>query len=126
MTYLTVKAIHILVAMLWIGSLVLVAYLNSKANGMSSDQLQKATRITEAGIGLTWLFGIILVLLGGWYASKWLYLKIFFVFIISAIHTFAHRRWKLESPEPTHEGLPIAIAIFAFATIVVVLFKWPV
>lgn len=124
MTYLVVKAIHILVAILWIGGLFLISFINSDS-GMSSKQLIRGARITEAAIGLTWLFGVVLIFLGGWYYSSWLYLKVFLVVLISAIHTFAHRRWKQENPEITSEYLSYSVVMLSLLVLLVVQLKWP-
>ena len=124
MVYLTVKALHIIAAILWVGGLFLVTFVTAKMD-MSHDQLQRAIRVTDAAIGLTWLAGIALVIVGGWHTSLWLYIKVVFVVLISAIHTFTHRRWKAGTGEISHSALPYFLLSFALAVVVLVVFKRP-
>ena len=79
-----------------------------------------AVRITEAAIGFTWLIGVILTIMGSWYTSPWWYFKIAFVVLISAIHTFLHRRWKNTTSQDgslTNSAVPYIILISAFAIV---------
>ena len=66
MLYLTVKVIHIVAVVVWIGALFLLTVISS-TNTMTAAQIKTARRVTEAGIGLTWLAGITLAVLGSWY-----------------------------------------------------------
>ena len=87
MIYLSVKALHIVAVILWIGSLVLVTAITASSK-LNSDQMRVAVRITESAIGVTWLAGIALVVMGGWYTSTWWIVKIVVVLVISAVHAF--------------------------------------
>lgn len=96
MFYFLLKSIHIVAAILWIGSLFAVTFIASKVE-LSHEQLRVAVRITDTAIGITWLMGGVLTVMGGWYASSWWILKVILVVLISAMHTFVHRRWKNNS-----------------------------
>ncbi len=127
MVYLLLKSLHVFAVILWIGSLFLVSLITSITT-MNTDQMRSATRITEAGIGVAWLAGVILVVMGGWYAATWWQLKIVLVLIISAIHTIVHRRWRASGPDgaSTHASLAFTILLLTLLIIVLVIFKFPV
>lgn len=142
MIYLLVKALHILAVVLWVGSLFLLSFIMATSatpstsakfskfskSAMSAEQLRSATRLTEASIGVTWLAGIALVLLGGWYTSTWWQLKVVLVVLISAIHSILHRRWRQSNTEnfTINRAIPIVIAILTFMAILLVVLKRPV
>lgn len=89
--------------------------------------MRSATRITDGAIGVTWLAGIVLVIMGGWYASAWWQIKVFLVIVISAIHSIFHRRWKSGGAEAasTPVAVPYAIAILTLIIVLLVVFKKP-
>ena len=126
MIYLSLKSLHILAAMLWVGSLCLVSFVTSR-DYMSVAQIRLATRITEASIGFTWLAGIILVIMGSWYASSWWHIKVLLVIAISAIHTFVHRRWRASGTNgaSTHVAVPFVVLGIAFFVVLLAVFKVP-
>ena len=127
MMYLILKIIHVLAVILWVGSLFIVSYITSKS-AMSKVQMSLVIRITEASIGITWLAGIVLVIMGGWYASTWWQIKIVLVLFISAIHTFTIRRWKRASSEgaSTHAAVPLLIIALTLLVIILVVLKRPI
>lgn len=127
MVYLLVKSLHIVAAVLWIGSIVLVSFVTANSR-MNEVQLGRAIRLTEASIGFTWLLGIILVVMGSWYMSAWWQIKVLLVVLISAIHTFIHRRWKRAATDGGNTAEPVWYVIMALTLVVVLLavFKWPV
>ena len=109
------------------GSLSLVCYVAS-ASRMSQEQIRAATRVTEAAIGITWLAGAILVVMGEWYLSTWWYVKIALVVLISAIHTFLHRRWKrdIASNVQTNNAIAPFILGATFLVVLLAVVKTPV
>jgi len=126
MLYLTFKTAHIVAVVFWIGSLFLLTLLSS-THGVSSLPMKTLRRVTEAGIGLTWLAGIILVVLGSWYSASWWQIKIVLVVGVSAIHTMVHRRWQLqtESGARTNPALPWAVLILTGLIVALAVFKQP-
>lgn len=127
MLYLTIKSFHILAAIMWIGSIGVVSYITSRTH-LDSEQLQHARRITEFGIGATWIAGIALVLMGGWYTATWWQIKIVLVIVISAIHSIIHRQWKrtAENQMPIATTFPIFIVVLSCAVVFLAVFKQPV
>ena len=126
MLYLSVKTIHIVAVVFWLGGLTLVALITSNVR-MDGSQMRIATRVTDAFIGITRLAGVVLVLIGDWYLSAWWQIKIVFVVMVSAIHSVVHRRRKASATEGTQTPKFVAFSLF-FATVVVVgfaVFKQP-
>jgi len=127
MLYLAIKALHIVAAIFWIGALMLLCILTS-SKPIQIDQMRLATRLTEAAIGFTWLFGIVLVVMGKWYYLKWWYIKVALVIVISAIHSVVHRRWKRASEDGVKTNSAVAYFLFplVLAVVFLVVFKRPV
>jgi len=111
----------------WVGALILLTRLMS-VERLSSSLMNQASRIIDAGIGLAWLTGIVLVVLGGWYGSSWWQVKIVFVIIISAIHTITLSRWKrLGSDAPlVNQAIPLVLLCLTVVVVVLVILKRPV
>lgn len=126
MIYVTLKAVHIVAVIVWIGSLLLLTVVAS-FDKLTTSQLKVSTRITEFGIGLTWLAGIVLVVQGSWYFATWWQIKIVVVIVISAVHTILHRRWQRQDEAVTQVNPLIPCAIFVSTVVVVFLavFKQP-
>ncbi len=127
MSYLLFKVIHIVMAMLWVGSFFVVAYMTS-THKMPSENMRSAIRVTEFSIGITWFAGIVLVIMGSWYASSWWHIKIVLVVLLSAIHSIVHRRWKNTDPSyvSTNAAVPVLVVILAFLIVFLAVFKYPV
>lgn len=127
MFYLTIKSIHIVSVILWIGGLFLVTFVTSRST-MTPPQIQRATRISDTAIGIAWLAGIVLVVMGGWYTTTWWYIKMIFVIALSAIHSITHRRWKTanESDLQTNSAVPPALFALTVFIVFLVVFKRPV
>lgn len=126
MLYLILKSIHIVAVIFWVGSLSLVCIVTSTAR-LNQEQMRLATRITESAIGVTWLAGIVLVVMGGWYGSTWWYVKVLLVIVVSAIHTVFHRRWKSDNAEDvlTNNSVPVFLFVLTLLIVLLVVFKQP-
>ena len=126
MLYLTVKVIHIVAVVVWIGALFLLTVVSS-SNTMTAAQIKTARRVTEAGIGLTWLAGITLAVLGSWYLATWWQIKLVLVVLVSAIHSIVHRRWQqqAETGVRTHSALPWLLLATTVVVIALAVFKQP-
>lgn len=127
MIYLSVKAIHIVAVIFWLGSLLLVALITSSTR-LDAGQIRIATRVTEASIGFTWLTGLVLVVTGSWYLSTWWQIKVILVVLISAIHTVAHRRWKASASEgvQTRSFFPALLFFLVLPVVGLAVFKRPI
>ena len=95
MAYLLVKSFHLAAALTWAGGMlalsVALAALHQRAAFSGEQPLLAAIhrwdrRITTPALGLVWLLGITLVLMGGWYNAPWLWAKFLIVFVLSGIH----------------------------------------
>ena len=125
MLYLTLKALHIAAVVFWIGSLLMLTVVSS-IDKLSPAQIKAAKRVTETGIGFTWLAGIALVLIGGWYTASWWQIKIVIVIAISAIHTIMHRRWqRIDSNVKTNAMVPAVLLVLSLVVIALAVFKQP-
>jgi putative membrane protein len=43
---------------------------------------------------VTWVLGLTMVWLGGWYLSPWMHAKFALVIVLSALHGMLVRRWR--------------------------------
>jgi len=126
MLYILLKAIHVIAVIFWIGSLGMLTLITSVSR-LSAEQMRVATRLTDAAIGASWLAGIVLVLMGGWYTATWWQIKIVLVIVISAVHTMVHRRWKNSSDEraQTQDFVPIVVFVVSIAVVFLAVYKQP-
>lgn len=99
MDYLWLKAFHIAVVVAWIGgmlinSLVIGFVSPNSAQTPRTDTEQRliATvrnwdrRVTTPAMFLVWILGATLAVMGGWFWSPWLLIKLFIVFALSGLH----------------------------------------
>ena len=122
--YLAIKVIHIAGVVLWIGSFITVCHIAGRT-GMKAEQVRSAIRISDTSIGVVWLAGLALMFLGQWYVSVWIYVKLVFVVVISAIHTVMHRRWKSSGDVVCSPVIAPALFLFAVTAIFIVVTKIP-
>lgn len=95
MFYLFLKAFHVAAVLTWVGgmlalSVALVAQ-RTHAVAASGQPLLAAIyrwdrRVTTPALGVVWLLGITLVVLGSWYSAPWLWAKFVIVFVLSGLH----------------------------------------
>jgi putative membrane protein len=99
--YLWLKALHIIAVIAWMAGMLYLPRLFVYHAGVAPDSEQSKTfkvmerRLLKAIINpamiATWLFGIALMLQGGWLAAGWLHVKLALVLLMSAAHgLFAH------------------------------------
>ncbi len=126
MLYLSFKVLHIVAVVVWIGSLLLLSFISSSEN-LNTSQLKAARKVSEAGIGLTWLAGIVLVLMASWYTATWWQIKVVLVVVISAIHSIMFRRWQRHngSAAKSNSALPWALLALVLLVVSLVVFKHP-
>ena len=108
--YLWLKAFHVIVVIFWMASMLylprLFVYHAAAAPGSEQSETFKVMErrllrfiMTPAMIA-TWIFGIVLVLQGGWLAAGWFHAKIALVLVLTVMHglmshwhaDFAHDR----------------------------------
>lgn len=87
MLYDLTKAAHLLSLFVWIGGMVAVA-LALRYPALTPMKLLKAydRAVTTPAMVLALTFGILLGVLGGWFTSAWLGIKILLVLGLSGLH----------------------------------------
>ncbi len=96
MEYLWLKALHIAAVMTWIGGMLINSLaaraLPAAAPRNAAEQRLVATarhwdrRVTSPALLLTWVLGITMAILAGWYASPWFMAKFLIAFFLSGLH----------------------------------------
>ncbi|MDP1566706.1 MAG: CopD family protein [Polaromonas sp.] len=95
MLYLLLKSFHLAVVLTWVGGMLALAVMLAaqRAHGApaSGQPLLAAIYrwdryITTPALGLVWVLGIALLVMGGWYSAPWLWAKFTIVFVLSGIH----------------------------------------
>ena len=125
--YDLVKAIHVVAVILWIG--VTVAALATLAAPAPLTALADRLRaLMSGGLVATWLAGLALAMLGGWFRAEWLQAKLVLVLTLTAAHgVIAGRLRRAASGESTATvtsmGAIIATLAAVFAIVLLVLIK---
>ena len=98
MLYLWLKAFHIIAVIAWLAGMLylprLFVYHCDADPGSKQSETFKVMEwrllklIINPAMGLTWLLGLALVWLGGWYAAPWMWAKFALVIAMSAVHGF--------------------------------------
>jgi uncharacterized membrane protein len=132
MTYLWLKALHVAAVLVWTGGLLTAAVVTARASKPGADAfLIKAihcfdTRVTSPAMFVVWGAGLALAVLGQWFPSPWLIVKLAIVVALSALHgVLAARLRRLSEDEapPTwlrHAPVAVVAGLLAIAVLVVV------
>lgn len=135
MTYLLLKALHIVAVITWMGGMVL---LSAASLWLAKAQLPRGeretavisavrnwdTRVTNPALGFVWLLGLTIAWLGNWYSDGWLHAKFVVVIILSALHgnlSGSFRRMQKDPARPVPGLLPYAAAITFAGLLIIVL-----
>jgi putative membrane protein len=104
MTYLWLKAFHIIAVIAWMAGMLylprLFVYHAGVAPGSEQSETFKVMErrllkaIINPAMGVTWLLGLILVWLGDWHTARWLWAKLILVIVLSALHGQFVRYWR--------------------------------
>lgn len=131
MIYFLLKTLHIGAVVVWIGGTVTVTALMHTVSSHHVPAIKRFySQVITPAMLLTWIFGMTLVLLGGWFPTPWLIAKIAIVFFLSALHGITARdlrRAELEDEAPTlhtHARRSWIVAGGAFVVIALVTFKF--
>src|SRR5262245_42375315 len=99
--YEWIKAAHIIAVISWMAGMLylprLFVYHCSAPAGSAQSETFKIMerRLLEAIINpamiATWILGLWLAWLGGWYAAHWLHVKFLLVLVLSGVHGFFSR-----------------------------------
>ena len=96
MAYLSLKSLHILSVIVWMGMMLLVPIHIGKVNGLYGDERERwISRIRTLFLGVatpalaaTWILGITLLTWGGWMSATWMRTKLPLVIVLSGLHGF--------------------------------------
>ncbi|MCC0025210.1 MAG: CopD family protein [Hyphomicrobiaceae bacterium] len=138
-TYTLAKALHVTAIIIWLGGMLLNGVLLSyfaKDTGLARTQLagwiqRWDFRVTLPSMVLAWLFGGIVMVMGGWFPDAWLMIKLFLVLVVSAIHGMQSGRIRRLAEPGQAEPLPSVLkhstelAIAAVLVIVVLVIVKP-
>ena len=106
MTYLYIKAFHVIAVIAWMAGMLylprlFVYHCDAPAGSPQSETFKVMERrlmraIINPAMIATWLLGLTMIYLMGWpgfAAAHWLHLKLVLVFVMSALHGFLSR-WR--------------------------------
>ena len=104
MTYLWLKAFHIIAVIAWMAGMLYLPRLFVYHAGMAPGSEQSETfkvmerrllkAIINPAMGVTWLLGLTLVWLGDWHSARWMWAKFVLVIAMSALHGQFVRYWR--------------------------------
>ncbi|MEM6846589.1 MAG: protoporphyrinogen oxidase HemJ [Pseudomonadota bacterium] len=138
MTYLWIKALHVLAIISWMAALLYLPRLMVYHAGTSLGTTQSETfkvmerRLLKA-IGtpamiVSWITGLVLVYQAGWYAMGWFHLKFLCVVAMTIMH-MAMARWvrQFADDQNTHDAkffrimneVPTLLMIFIVVAVIV-------
>ncbi|MBT0958941.1 CopD family protein [Alphaproteobacteria bacterium KMM 3653] len=87
MLYDLVKAAHLIALFVWVGGMIAVALALRNPALIHMKSLKTYDRaVTTPAMILALIFGISLGVLGGWFTSTWLVLKVVLVLGLSGLH----------------------------------------
>ncbi len=97
MIYLWLKALHVGFAFIWFGGLISLCVAVSAwlpISGITAPQEKRIGQvilkwdrcITVPSMAATWIIGICLASLGGWFGVGWLNTKLIFALLLSGMH----------------------------------------
>lgn len=114
MDYLWFKAVHIIVAITWVGGMLTVAGTTAAFAGFSegaADRAQFFARIrkwdrlvTTPAMIAVWVLGLTLAVTGQWFPQPWLEAKIAIVLALSAFHGMLSGRLRRLATGQTSKG----------------------
>ncbi|HEX2147045.1 MAG TPA: CopD family protein [Pseudorhizobium sp.] len=129
MLYLVLKSLHIVSDIVWIGGMLVNAFVIAMVPptirpGVISALRPYDRRVTTTALGGAWLFGIILAVWYGWYATGWFGFKFLIVVMLSALHGM-QSAWLRRMEADPHLDPPafvrIAMPVVLVSTVAVVL-----
>jgi protoporphyrinogen IX oxidase len=104
MTYLWLKAFHVIAVIAWMAGMLylprLFVYHAGVAPGSEQSETFKVMErrllkaIINPAMGATWLLGLTLVWLGDWHTARWMWAKFILVIAMSALHGQFVRYWR--------------------------------
>ena len=135
MIYLWLKALHVAAALVWSGGLLAAALAAALAsNSVSDGSLIKGihrfdTYVTSPAMFVVWGAGLALAMLGQWFPSPWLIIKLGIVIVLSALHgvlaATLRRLGQHDAPQTAGwlQSAPVAIVASLLSIAVLVIVK---
>lgn len=137
MIYDVVKIAHLASIVLWIGSaftVPMVVLALAQREGALQREAIAALRqgyvwVGSIGIVATWVFGLTLLSLGGWFDAPWMWAKLAVVIVLSGLHGALSGRLQRLSNTPAYlplgpfKGLVALHAIGLLAALTLVILK---
>ena len=104
LTYLGLKALHVLAVISWMAAMLylprlMVYHVDAGAGSQLSERLKVMERrllkaIMTPAMLVTWITGLTIAAMGGWFASPWLHVKLALVLVLTVLHGLAARWTK--------------------------------
>jgi protoporphyrinogen IX oxidase len=134
MIYPWLKALHVAAVLVWSGGLLAAALATAGASRSVSDEIlikgihRFDTRVTSPALFVVWGAGLALAVLGQWFPSPWLIVKLAIVVALSALHgvlaATLRRLGQHDASAPPawlrHAPVAIVASLLAIALLVVV------
>ena len=135
MIYLWLKALHVAAVLVWSGGLLAAALATALASRsvVSDGSLIKGIRrfdtcVTSPAMFVVWGAGLALAMLGQWFPSPWLMVKLVIVVVLSALHgvlaATLRRLGQHDAPQSAgwlrHAPIAIVAGLLSIAVLVVV------
>jgi protoporphyrinogen IX oxidase len=105
MTYLWLKALHVIAIIAWMAGMLylprlFVYHAETQRGSIQSETFKIMERrllkaIINPAMVATWVLGLVLVWQGGWITSGWLHAKLALVIGLSAVHGILSKQVKL-------------------------------
>lgn len=105
MTYLWIKALHIVALISWMAGMLylprlFVYHCEAPKGSIQSETFKVMERrllkaIINPAMIATWIFGLLLVWQGGWLTAGWLHVKFVLVLALSGLHGFLAKTVKV-------------------------------
>ncbi len=102
--YLWIKALHVIAVISWMAGMLylprlFVYHCEAEKGSKQSETFKVMERrllkvIINPAMIITWLAGLTLVWLGGWYSAGWFQLKFLLVLVLSGVHGLFSRLVK--------------------------------
>lgn len=102
--YFWIKAFHVIAVIAWMAGMLylprlFVYHCDAPKGSIQSETFKIMERrllkaIINPAMVVTWILGLVLMWLGGWYTSGWFHAKLAFVLILSGVHGIYVRRLK--------------------------------
>jgi uncharacterized membrane protein len=134
MIYLWLKALHVAAVLIWTGGLLVAALATAvaarpiKDTSMIEAIRRFDARVTSSAMFVVWAAGLALAVLGQWFPSPWLILKLGIVVVLSALHGVLAATLRglgqSDTPLPAaqlrHAPVAVVASLIAIAVLVVV------